>query len=97
MMFIRILQRKDALSIILAIALGLALAQFLSTVATGASTAISLIINQETGAVDRVFGWRASLFQPAMLFVLQVAVLELLARFVVWFRQLVIKLKHHKK
>lgn len=97
MVFIRILQRKDSASIIIAIALGLALAQFLSTFATGLSTAISLIINQETTTVARVFDWRTSLFQPAMLFILQVASLELLARLVVWFRQLVIMLKHHKK
>lgn len=96
MVFIKILQRKDATSVILAVALGLALAQFLSSVAIGLSNAFSLLINQDV-AVAQAFDWRASLFQPAMLFVLQVVLLELLARVVVWFRRLVIKLKQHKK
>jgi|GEM_PF-993626 hypothetical protein len=95
MVFIRILQRKDATSVIVAVALGLALAQFMSVVALGLSSLFSTVINGEIGIkAGSIYDWRASLFEPAMLFILQVAVLEVLARIVILFRKLVISYKN---
>ncbi len=95
MVFIRILQRKDVTSIILAVALGLALAQFMSVVALGLSSLFSSIINGDIGVkAGSIYDWRASLFEPAMLFILQVIVLEVLARIVISFRKIVISYKN---
>ena len=94
MVFIKILQRKDAASVVIAIALGLALAQFISAVASDLSSVLSVVINNELSFKTPIYDWRTSLFNPAMLLALQVVVLELLLRIVTVFRRLVIKMKH---
>lgn len=89
MLFIRILQRKDAAAIILAVALGLAVAQFMSVVALGVSQLLDAAINGNIGGKNGyTYDWRASLFNPAMLLFLQVTILELLARIVIGLRRL---------
>ncbi len=89
MIFIRILQRKDAAAIILAVALGLAVAQFMSVVALGVSQLLDAAINGNIGGkTGYTYDWRVSLFTPAMLLFLQVIVLELLARIVIGLRRL---------
>jgi|AntRauTorcE11897_2_1112592.scaffolds.fasta_scaffold41823_2 hypothetical protein len=89
MTFIKILQRKDMASGIVAIALGFALAQFLTVVADGFSVFFSGIVN--TSSVS--YNWRNSLFDPSILLVLQIVILEVFARLTIAFRQLVINAK----
>jgi hypothetical protein len=87
MAVIRLLLRKDAASVIVAIVLGLAVTQFVSVIADSVTQLLSSWIG--SGLAPR-FDWRINLFDPFMLLVLQVAVLELLARTSIMFRQLVI-------
>jgi len=93
MVFIKILQRKDMASVIVAVALGFALAQFLTVVADGFSSFVSHLVNQTDFKRVIIYDWRQSLFDPSILLIFQIAVLEILARATIAFRKLVISAK----
>lgn len=94
MVLIRILQRKDAASIVVAIALGLFVAQFTSVFASGLTEYIADFINQSSTAPAPIFDWRLAVFEPAVLLAVQVVILEVLTRIIIGVRQL---LQHAKK
>lgn len=92
MAIVKILLRKDASSVIVAVALGLAVAQFITVVVDSVTQLLSGWIGSTT--MFR-FDWRVNLFDPSMLLLVQLAVLELLARATVGLRQLVINVKNN--
>lgn len=84
MVLVKVLERRDAASVVVAVAVGLVVATFVSTVTTHLSGVL-------TGA-DTVGGFRENYWHPLVAFVLQLVALELLARLAVIVRaQLVSK------
>ncbi len=70
----KILKRKDAASVIVAVAVGLVLYQFLSNVSTEIANKFSAV---ERPALDGI-GWQDHYFVPFMAMLVELAVLELL-------------------
>ncbi len=97
MFTVRILKRKDAVSIILAVVLGLVVAQFISSVALSLSALLSELINQAPVQGVRQFEWRSGIFDPAIAMVLQILVLEIFLQIVIRTNNLLEKAKEHKK
>lgn len=93
MAIVRILLRKDSASVVVAIVLGLVLAQFIYVISLEFSTVIGNWINQEVPVSGAGYDWRESLFDPTMLLIIQVLVLEFFLRLAVGLRKLVIKLR----
>lgn len=93
MLIIRLLQRKTVISIVIAIVVGLALGQFITAVAIGLGALFSGLINQATELTGTIYNWRTSLFDPSVLFILQMFVLEVFIRAAVLFGQLKLKVK----
>lgn len=75
MVLVRVLQRKDAASLVVAIAAGLVVANFVSSVTTHLTAVLTGSDYQADFAVDY---WR-----PLVALVLQLLVLEILARIVI--------------
>lgn len=90
MAIIKVLLRKDAASVIVAIVLGLAVTQFVSVIADSFTRVLSGWIGPGVGFE---YNWRSNIFDPVMLLALQVIVLEVLAHLTIAFRQLVINVK----
>lgn len=82
MQFIQLLKRKDGSTLVVAIALGLVLAQFVSVVAGDISEILAVYIGGQAALIDPlpVFDWRTMIFEPAMLALLQIVLIELLIR-----------------
>ena len=82
MQFIQLLKRKDGSTLVVAIALGLVLAQFVSVVAGEISDILAVYIGGQAALIDPlpVFDWRTMIFEPAMLALLQIVLIELLIR-----------------
>lgn len=82
MQFIYFLKRKDGSTLIVAIALGLVLAQFVSVVAGDISHILAVYISGQATLIDSlpVFDWRTMIFEPTMLVLLQILLIELLIR-----------------
>jgi hypothetical protein len=78
MILVRILQRRDAASLVVAIAAGLAVAQFVAAVMSPLSAMLS--------GMDRVGGFREDYWQPLLFFILQLVALEVLARVAILIR-----------
>lgn len=93
MIIIKILQRKDAASVVIAISLGLFVAQFTSVFASAFTDYLANLINQSDMAPAAIFDWRLSVFEPTMLLLVQTVVLEAVARIVIGARQLLIYAK----
>jgi hypothetical protein len=90
MSIIKVLLRKDAASVIIAIVLGLVVTQFVSVIADSVIQVLSGWIGSSSAFQ---YDWRLYLFDPMILLALQIIVLELLARVTIVFRQLVINAK----
>lgn len=93
MILAQILKRKDAASVVIAVALGLFVAQFTSVFASGLTGYIADLINQAESAPAPIFDWRVSVFEPAMLLIVQTVLLEGLMWVVIGVRGL---LRHAK-
>lgn len=76
MVLVKLLQRKDATSVVVAIALGLFVAQFTSVFASGVTEYMADLINQSQSTSSSVFDWRSVVFEPAMLLIVQTLLLE---------------------
>ncbi len=75
MVVVRILQRRDAASLVVAIAAGLVVGQFVSSITNHLSDVLS--------GVDSNASFKTAYWQPIVTFVLQLVVLEILARLAV--------------
>ncbi len=72
---IKVLKRKDGSSLVVGVALGLFVSQFITTITTDVSTRISNIgLSNNVGGQ----GWRGGYFMPAVIFVVQLVALEIL-------------------
>lgn len=88
MFIVKILKRKDAVAVIVAVTLGLMLGQFVGSWAINFSSFLSEFINRGPQPGAQPFDWRSGLFDPAILALLQLAVLELVLQITVRGRRL---------
>jgi hypothetical protein len=86
MVLVKILKRKDAASVVAAVALGLAVSNFLSTVSSELSARLSGTY-EDVGVVT---GWQVTYLQPLVWLVLQVVFLEILSWVVLMVREFVV-------
>lgn len=79
MILVKILKRRDAASVIVAVVLGFLLVQLVSVLAMRLTAYLSGADGQLGGFSAQGIGWRVEYLQPVVGFVLAVVLLELLA------------------
>jgi hypothetical protein len=91
MYILRLLARKDASSVIVAVVIGLSLAQLISTIGMHLNTLLDTVINQSVLTAFQEFSWRDGVFSPIVVFVIHMIVLEIVLQIILRLRQLFIK------
>lgn len=87
MLLVKILKRRDASSILVAILVALILTQPIGEVTTRLAAKISDLSNgQYTGYAASGSGWKGEYLYPVVWALLQLILLEILAWIVVWFK-----------
>ncbi len=89
MVLVKILQRKDAASLVVAIAVAMALNQFVSAVAFPLTFKL-VGSDNEFGAFTGT-GWKQEYLNPLVAFVIQLVLLEVVARLALAGREAVVK------
>lgn len=92
MYIVKVMKRKDASSVVVAILLAMMLSQLLMFVTGELSAKISGLNNEDGGFYYGAGGdWKVTYLQPFVSVLLQLLALEVLLRLVVWLRPMFVR------
>ncbi len=89
MVLVKIMKRKDASSLVVAIAVGMALGQFMASVAFPLTYKLIPMNAEFSGGIGG--GWKQEYLNPLVTFLIQLILLEVVVRVAVVIRELVVK------
>ena len=84
MLLVKVLKRRDASSVVVAVVVGFVLYQLVSTVTPRWASWLSNTNKSAYGSVD----WKAEYLYPVVMAVLELLILEVLGWVAVWFKDL---------